>query len=70
MQWWFYGISILGGVAILTIITLLIVGVTRGIREGETEYRIRTNRCVTCGYQLKLNKSEVCPECGARKSQS
>lgn len=46
------------------------LGIKDGYIEGERSYRRQTNRCLECGYSLRGNVSDVCPECGSSVSRS
>lgn len=64
--------TIFGPLWVLLPITIALVwrtiefflGIREGYREGERSYRSQTGRCAECGYSLRGNLSQVCPECG------
>jgi membrane protein YdbS with pleckstrin-like domain len=39
--------------------------IRQGYREERRSDRLKTGRCLACGYSLRGNVSGVCPECGA-----
>ena len=46
-----------------------VIGVVGGIafarrRNDRIRSRLKSNRCITCGYSLRGNNSGVCSECG------
>lgn len=43
---------------------IFIQSVREGYTDAERHERIRCGLCLGCGYNLRGNTSEVCPECG------
>jgi hypothetical protein len=43
---------------------VFIQSVREGYNDAERDERIRRGLCLGCGYNLRGNTSEVCPECG------
>jgi hypothetical protein len=53
----------------LTAAAIALAAARRSWLQDERKFRIATCRCVSCGYQLTGNTSNVCPECGTIVTQ-
>jgi hypothetical protein len=49
------------------VLWLLLSGVMFVVREFGRRYRRDPGRCASCGYDLRGNPTETCPECGTTK---
>ena len=66
IQWSLLSLDIaaIGGLWLTTLVVAMVI--QGGLVRRRRLLRVRSNRCIACGYNLTGNVSGVCPECGER----